>query len=194
MYWGWQTGVLRQLVAVSATMVAFMVAAQFYEPLGGAFNDAATRATPAFFQAMSYLLIMFFVAAAWFVIIRRLYPYTRLGADSDATIRGLDSLGGMFLGIVLGGLLMIATVGVAEGVSVRALADHGIQWAPHDGPPGDSGLVVVRALFKEAPAFANYVGNWVPAWPSDRTDGFNREAERLRGRSSSTRCSRGSRG
>src|SRR4051794_5107207 len=114
MYWGWKTGVLRQLVAVSATMVAFMVAARLYEPRGGAFNDAATRGTPAFFEAMAYLLILFFVAAAWFVLIRRVYPYTRLGEESDATIRGLDSLGGMFLGIVLGGLLMIATVGVAE--------------------------------------------------------------------------------
>src|SRR3954453_5733103 len=154
MYWGWQTGVLRQLVAVSATMGAFMVAVQFYEPLGGAFNDAATRGTPAFFQAMSYLLIMFFVAAAWFVIIRRLYPYTRLGADSDATIRGLDSLGGMFLGIVLGGLLMIATVGVAEVLVYGRwpIMESGARRTTVHQARQDS--LVVRTLFKEAPGFA----------------------------------------
>jgi uncharacterized membrane protein required for colicin V production len=162
MYWGWKTGVLRQLVAVSATMVAFMVAEQFYEPLGGAFNDAATRGTPAFFQAMSYLLIMFFVAAAWFALIRRLYPYTRLGEESDATVRGMDSLGGMFLGIALGGLLMIATVGVGEVLAYGRwpiLESGGRRTTIHQAIQ-DS--LVVRTLFKEAPELSNYVGNWVP--------------------------------
>ncbi|HZS01545.1 MAG TPA: CvpA family protein [Chloroflexota bacterium] len=162
MLWGWHTGVLRQLVAVSATMVAFMVAEQLYEPLGGAFNDAALVRTAAFFQAMSYLLVMFFIAAAWFVLIHRLYPYTRLGAESDATIRGLDGLGGMLLGLVLGALLVIATVGVSELLvysrwpflesSQRRAAIH---YAIQDS-------LVVRTLFKEAPDFANYVGHWVP--------------------------------
>ncbi|HLH26626.1 MAG TPA: CvpA family protein [Chloroflexota bacterium] len=162
MIWGWRTGVLRQLVAVSAAMVAFMVAEALYEPLGGAFNDAALVRTPAFFQGMSYLLVMCFVAATWFVLIRRLYPYTRLGEETDSTIRGLDSLGGMLLGLLLGVLLMIATVGVAEVLvygrwpflessTRRSTVHYAIQ---------DS--LIVRTLFKEAPDFADYVGHWVP--------------------------------
>jgi uncharacterized membrane protein required for colicin V production len=162
MFWGWKVGVLRGLVAVSATMVAFMVARELYLPLGGAFNDAALSGASTFFQGMSYLLVMFFVAAAWFVLIRRIYPYTRLGADSDATIRGLDSVGGMFLGLALGLLLMIATVGVVEvlaygrwpfleSASRRAAINQGVQ---------DS--LLVRMMFKDAPDFAEYVGHWVP--------------------------------
>lgn len=161
-FWGWKTGVLRQLVAVSATMVAFMVAAPLYEPLGGAFNDAALVRTPGFFQGMAYLLIMFFVAAAWFVLIRRLYPYTRLGAESDGTIRGLDSLAGMFLGVALGILLMIATVGVAEVLVVGRwpILESGDRRATVHNAIQDS--LVVRTLFKEAPDFADYVSHWVP--------------------------------
>src|ERR1051325_11110213 len=109
MIWGWKTGLLRQLVAVSAAMVAFMVAEELYEPLGTAFSDYSVVPTPAFFQGLSYLLVMFFTAAVWFVAIRHIYPYSRLGADSDGTVRGLDSLAGMFLGLFLGTLLMIAT-------------------------------------------------------------------------------------
>jgi uncharacterized membrane protein required for colicin V production len=162
MIWGWKTGLLRQLVAVSATMVALMVAEELYLPLGGAFNDAALAGAASFFQGMSYLLVMFFVAAAWFVLIRRIYPYTRLGAESDATIRGLDDLGGMLLGLVLGILLAITVVGVAEVLVYgrwpilesrgrRATVHYAIQ---------DS--LVVQTLFKEAPEFVDYVGHWVP--------------------------------
>jgi uncharacterized membrane protein required for colicin V production len=162
MYWGWRSGILRQLVAVSATMVAFMVAEALYLPLGGAFNDAALSGAASFFQGMSYLLVMFFVAAVWFILIRRIYPYTRLGSESDGTIRGLDSLGGMFLGLLLGVLLMIATVGVVEVLvygrwpflessSRRATINQAVQ---------DS--LLVRMMFKEAPDFAEYVGHWVP--------------------------------
>ena len=50
MIWGWRSGLLRQLVAVTATMVAFMVAAELYLPLGGAFNDAALSGAASFFQ------------------------------------------------------------------------------------------------------------------------------------------------
>jgi uncharacterized membrane protein required for colicin V production len=162
MFWGWKTGLLRQLVAVSAAMVAFMVAEELYEPLGGAFNDAVLAGSAAFFQGMSYLLVMFFVAAMWFILIRRIYPYTRLGSESDGTVRGLDSVGGMFLGLVLGVLLMIATVGVAEVLvygrwpilessSRRSTVHQAVQ---------DS--LLVRMLFKEAPGLAEYVGHWVP--------------------------------
>ena len=162
MIWGWRSGLLRQLVAVTATMVAFMVAAELYLPLGGAFNDAALSGAASFFQGLAYLLVMFFVAAAWFILIRRIYPYTRLGSDADGTIRGLDNLGGMFLGLLLGILLMIATVGVLEVLvygrwpflessSRRATINQAVQ---------DS--LLVRMLFKEAPEFATYVGHWVP--------------------------------
>jgi uncharacterized membrane protein required for colicin V production len=161
-FWGWKSGVLRQLVAVSATMVAFMVAAQLYEPLGGAFNDAALGRNPGFFQAMAYLLIMFAVAGLWFFLLRRLYPYTRLGAESDATIRGLDSLGGMLLGLVLGGLLAIATVGVAEVLVLGRwpFLESGGRRATVHNAIQDS--LAVRTLFKEAPDFADYVSLWVP--------------------------------
>ena len=162
MYWGWRSGILRQLVAVSATMVAFMVAEALYLPLGGAFNDAALSGASSFFQGLSYLLVMFVTAAVWFILIRRIYPYTRLGGESDATVRGLDSLGGMFLGLLLGFLLMLATVGVVEvlvygrwpfleSASRRATINQAVQ---------DS--LLVRMLFKEAPGFADYVGHWVP--------------------------------
>lgn len=162
MYWGWRSGILRQLVAVSATMVAFMVAEALYLPLGGAFNDAALSGASSFFQGMSYLLVMFFIAAAWFILIRRIYPYTRLGGETDATVRGLDSLGGMFLGILLGLLLMIGTVGVVEVLvygrwpflessSRRGTINQAVQ-----------GSLLVRTMFKEAPGFADYVGHWVP--------------------------------
>jgi uncharacterized membrane protein required for colicin V production len=162
MFWGWKSGMLRQLVAVSATMVAFMVAAQLYEPLGGAFNDAALVRTPGFFQGMAYLLIMFFVAAIWFVLIRRIYPYTRLGAESDGTIRGLDNLAGMFLGLLLGLLLIIATVGVAEVLVYGhwPILESGGRRATVHAAIQDS--LVVRTLFKEAPDFADYIGHWVP--------------------------------
>ena len=87
-YWGWRTGALRQLVAVSGTMVAFTVAEALFLPLGGSFNDAALSGAASFFQGLSYLLVMFFVAAVWFVHIRRIYPYTRLGDETDARICG----------------------------------------------------------------------------------------------------------
>jgi len=169
MFWGWQSGLLRQLVAVTAAMVAFMVAAQLYEPLGGIFNDFSLVRTPAFFQGLSYLLVMCFTAAVWFVIIRRIYPYTRLGNEGDGTVRGLDSLAGMLLGLVLGFLLALATIGVVELLAFgrwplfeSSRSRETIHYAIQDS-------LVVRTLFKEAPDVADYVSNWVPGVAIART-------------------------
>ena len=42
MIWGWKSGLLRQLVAVSGTLAALMVAKQLYEPIGRPDQDEST--------------------------------------------------------------------------------------------------------------------------------------------------------
>ncbi len=161
--WGWGSGLLRQLVAVSATLVALMVAKQLYQPIGAIFSDVALAHGAFFYDALAYLLVMTFTAAAWFVVIRRIYPYSHVAdPDSDGFTRALDNLGGMVLGLILGILLVIAIIGVAEllafsrwpvfeAAGIRTTLHYAIQ---------DS--LIVRGLFSEAPGLMEHVGQWVP--------------------------------
>jgi uncharacterized membrane protein required for colicin V production len=163
LFWGWKSGLLRQLVAVSAALAAFIVARQLYEPLGYFFTDLALVPVPGFYQALSYLLVMTFTAAVWLWAIYRLYPFTRLTEpDADTFVRSLDRLGGMFLSVILGVLLALGTIGVSEllassrwpafeSIDRRSAIHYAIQ---------DS--LLVRTLFSEAPDFVDHVGTWVP--------------------------------
>ncbi len=162
-YWGWKSGLLRQLVAVSAALAAFMVAKQLYEPIGYLLVDMSLVRVPEFYHALAYLLVMTFTAALWFWAIYRIYPHTRLvDPDVDSFIRSLDSLGGMFLGLILGIMLSVATVGVAELLAFSRwplFENVGARSAVHFTVQ-DS--ILVRVLFSEAPAFVDHVGQWVP--------------------------------
>ena len=162
-FWGWQSGLLRQLVALSATLAGLIVAKQLYEPIGAVFSDFAFIRTLAFYQALSYLLVMVFTAAVWFVAIRRIYPYTHLtDADGEDAVRGLDKVGGMFLGLLVGILLAIAFIGVTELlVSSRwpIFEAAGTRTAIHRAMQES---VLVRGLFSDVPALMAHVEGWVP--------------------------------
>ena len=163
MFYGWQTGLLRQMVAISATMFALMAANYLYEPLAGWLSAAAQLAPPNFLQGLAYLFVLALAAAAWFLAIRRLYPYTRLvDPEVGGLVWRLDRFGGLVLGTVLGVLLAVATVGVIE-----LLVYH--RWpASVPGGPRDvihaavRDAVLVRGLFSGAPELADLVGAWVP--------------------------------
>ena len=162
-FWGWKSGLLRQLVALGATLAGVIVAKQLYEPVGAAFSDAASAQNLAFYQALSYLLVMVFTAAVWFVAIRRIYPYTRLAdTDGDGALHGADNVGGMFLGLLVGILLAIAFIGVTEllvssrwPVFEAAGTRHAIHRAMQDS-------VLVRGLFSDLPALMAHVESWIP--------------------------------
>ncbi len=159
--WGWKTGLLRQFVAATAALVAFMVAAQLYEPLAALVSDFAFVRTISFYQGLAYLLVMCFTAAVWFVAIRHVYPYSRLTAPGRP-LYWLDSLAGMLLGLATGVLLTIATVGVAEVLVYGhwpVFDDSGARDSLHTAIQRSW---VVRTFFQEAPGFADYVGHWVP--------------------------------
>ena len=163
MVWGWYTGVLRQIVAISAAMIAFMVAKLFYQQLGAWFGEVAMLSAPNFFEGPAYLLLFFLVAAGWFMIVRRAYPYTRL-VEPERGGRGLvvDRVGGVLLGGALGVLLAIALVGVIElwvfyrwPILLGSGPRSGIHGMVHDS-------ALVGWLFRESPETADLVGSWVP--------------------------------
>ena len=162
-FWGWKSGLLRQLVALSGTLAAFIVAKQLYEPIGTIFSDFAFVQTLTFYQALSYLLVMLFTAALWFVAIRRIYPYTHL-TDTDGArgVRGVDNVGGMFLGLLVGILLAIAFIGVTELLVYSrwpVFEAAGTRTAIHRAMQ-DS--ILVRGLFTDVPALMQHVEHWVP--------------------------------
>ena len=163
MFYGWRTGVLRQVVAVSALMFAFMVAGQLYELLALWFSAAAQLAPPNFFQGLAYLFLLLLAAGIWFVGIRRIYPYTRLvDPEVGGLVWSLDRFGGLVLGTVLGLLLAIAVVGVVELLVYYrwpALVPAGPRDVIHAGVR-DSRLV--RTVLGEAPELADYLDHWVP--------------------------------
>jgi uncharacterized membrane protein required for colicin V production len=111
--YGWHSGVLRLLVAVSGTMVGFIAARQFYEPVAWVFSLAAGMRQPDIFDSLSYFYVWCLAALAWFWLIRKLYPYTHLTDEEERNaIWALDHTLGLLLGVVLGLLLAAGVVGV----------------------------------------------------------------------------------
>ena len=162
-FYGWRTGVIRQVVAIAAAMFAFMVADQIYEPFGTVLSQAAGIGRRNFFDGLAYLLLMCLAAAGFFLIVRRLYPYTGL-AEPEQGGAGwyVDQIGGILLGAVLGVLLAVATVGVIE-VLVYYHWPGFLEEGPRDQiHESVRGALLVRGLFSDAPAIAEVIGHWVP--------------------------------
>jgi membrane protein required for colicin V production len=163
MAYGWRTGILRQLVTVSALMFAFIAASQLYRPLAAWLSAIPQLPTPNYFEGLSYLLILLFAAAVWFLGIHRLYPYTRLfDPDGGGAPVLFDNLGGMLIGALLGLLLVVAIVGVVE-LLVYYAWPHFIPGGPRDVihvSVSNAGLV--QWLVTERPELAEYLGDWVP--------------------------------
>jgi uncharacterized membrane protein required for colicin V production len=117
MFYGWKTGVLRLVVAVTGAMVGFIAARQLYEPVAETFSLAAGFRPPNIFTGLAYFYVWCLAALAWFWTIRKVYPHTQL-ADTDIEVGSLawsiDRFGGLLLGTVLGLMLAVAFVGVAE--------------------------------------------------------------------------------
>jgi uncharacterized membrane protein required for colicin V production len=163
MFYGWKSGLLRLVVAVSATMFGFMVANQFYEPLGRLFSAAAVMQVPNVFMGLAYLFLLFLAAGTWFIAIRKLYPYSRLvDPEVGGPIWLLDRFGGLLLGSVLGIMLAIATVGVVELLVFYpwpALMPQPARDVIHVAFR-DAGLV--RGMFSDTPWLASVASHWVP--------------------------------
>jgi uncharacterized membrane protein required for colicin V production len=162
-FWGWKAGFLRLLVALTAALAGCMVASLLYQPIGYFLSDFSFVGVLAFYHALSYLFVLTLTAGLWFFAIHKIYPYTRLvDPSADRLTTGLDNLGGMFLGLLLGILLSIATIGVAELLAYSrwpVLEAAGSRSALH-GAVQQS--LIVRGLFSEVPDLMEHVSHWVP--------------------------------
>ena len=163
MFYGWKTGLLRQVVAVTAIMFGMMVAHQFYEGLAYLFSAAAQYQAPNIFTGLAYVFLICLGAAVWFIIMRRLYPYTRLVDPTvSETAWLLDRLGGLLLGTVLGISLAVVTVG-----SVMLLVQY--PW-PALLPSPARGVIhvafrdaaLVHGALTDFPALIDFLAHWVP--------------------------------
>jgi uncharacterized membrane protein required for colicin V production len=162
MVYGWRTGVLRQIVAISAAMFAFIAASQLYQPLAAWFSAIAQIATPNYFQGLAYLLIFLFAAAVWFLAIYRLYPYSRLVDAEGGGLAILDNLLGLLFGALLGSLLALALVGIVELLVYYAWPPI-VPSGPRDAIHAEvSESRIVRWVSRERMELADYLDEWVP--------------------------------
>jgi uncharacterized membrane protein required for colicin V production len=163
MFYGWKAGVLRLLVAVTAAMVGFIAARELYVPIAEVFSLAASFRPPNIFDGLSYLWIWCLATVGWTWAIRKIYPHTKLyDAEVGGWLWSIDHFGGLALGAVLGVLLAVALVGVAEMIVYY-------RW-PGFVPSGGRDLVhigfrdaaLVNWMFTQAPGLAEFMGHWVP--------------------------------
>lgn len=163
LFYGWHSGVLRQLAIVSAALFALMCAGTFHEGLGSWWAAAAGLQPPTYLDAVAYLFLLVLSAAAWLLVLHRLYPYTRLTArEVGSWLWGLDRFGGLVVGGVLGVLLVLAVIGAAELLVY-------FRWG---GQPGARGVRdVVHTQVREArllqdllatPELSDHLSYWVP--------------------------------
>lgn len=166
MVYGWRTGLLRVCVALSAVIFALMCANTFYQGLGAWWEAAGGLVGPTYLEALAYLLLYLLSASFWLMVIRRVYPYTRLSASEVGSwVWSLDRFGGLLVGAVLGVLVAVSVVGAAE-----LLVYH--RWGGQPGARGVRDIVhaqvvesaVVRNVLGETPALAELVTYWVPGW------------------------------
>jgi uncharacterized membrane protein required for colicin V production len=163
LFYGWHSGVLRQLAIVSAALFALMCASALYQGLGGWWAAAAGLQPPTYLEAVAYVFLFVVAAALWLLVLHRLYPYTRLAArEVGSWAWHLDRFGGLMVGGALGVLLVVAVIGAAELLVY-------FRWG---GQPGARGVRdVVHAQVREArllqdllatPELSDHLSYWVP--------------------------------
>jgi uncharacterized membrane protein required for colicin V production len=162
--YGWRTGLVRQVVAVSATIFALMLANVGYEFLGGWWAAAASVVSPTYLDALAYLLILLVAAVFWLTVMRRIYPYTRIASSEVGNWAwSLDRFGGLIVGGLLGVLVALAVVGTAELMAYYRWGGQpgasGVRNVVHDQVTGSA---ILRETFVEAPPAADLLGYWVP--------------------------------
>ncbi len=163
LFYGWHTGVLRQLAVVSAVLFALICAHAFYQSLGAWWAAAASMQPPTYLDAVAYVFLLVVAAAVWLVVLHRVYPYTRLAAPKiDTWLWTLDRFGGLVMGALLGVLLVVAVIGASELLVY-------FRWG---GPLGARGVrELVHAQIRDStllqdildtPELSDFLGYWVP--------------------------------